>query len=273
MQDNTITEIDLDNIVRDRAGRKAKFVPQFVINALKRLIHQDFINGYLRQGYVGVDFCEHCLEYLNATVEVAGAENLPPAGDGRRYTFVSNHPLGAIDGVALGMVLGRHYDGKVKYLVNDLLMNLKGLAPLCIPINKIGKQARNFPQVVEAGFRSDNHIIMFPAGLCSRRTDGVIRDLPWKKTFVTKSVETQRDVVPVRFEGRNSDRFYTVANLCKALRLKVNLAMLLLPDEMYRGRNARYRVVIGKPIPWQTFDRSRSSADWAQHVQDEVYKL
>lgn len=273
MQDNTITEIDLDKIVRERAGRKAKFVPRFLINALKRFIHQDFINGYLRKGYVGVDFCEHCLEYLDATVEVEGAENLP-ADDGRCYTFVSNHPLGAIDGVALGMVLGRRYGGKVKYLVNDLLMNLKGLAPLCIPINKIGKQARNFPQMVEAGFRSDNHIIMFPAGLCSRRMDdGVIRDLPWKKTFVSKSVETKRDIVPMRFEGRNSNRFYSVANWCKKLHLKVNLAMLLLPDEMYRGQHARYRVIIGKPIPWQTFDKSRLAAEWAEYVQNEVYKL
>lgn len=271
-QDSTITEIDLDSIVRERAGRKARFVPRFVIHALKRHIHQDFINEFLRRGYVGVDFCEQSLKYLDASVEVVGAENLPPA-DGRRYTFVSNHPLGAIDGLALGMVLGRRYDGKVKYLVNDLLMNLKGLAPLCIPINKIGKQARNFPQMVEDGFRSDNHIIMFPAGLCSRRIDGQIRDLPWKKTFISKSVETRRDVVPIRFEGRNSERFYTVADICSKLRLKVNLAMLLLPDEMYRARHACYRVVIGKPIPWQTFDKSRPAAAWAKYVQEEVYKL
>lgn len=270
MQDKVITEIDLDAIVRDRAGKKAKYVPQFLVNYLKRLIHQDFINEYLRQGYVGVDFCEHTLQYLGVDVEVVGAENLP---DGGKYTFVSNHPLGAIDGVALGMVLGRRYNGRVKYLVNDLLMNLKGLAPLCIPINKIGKQARNFPQMVEAGFRGDDHIIMFPAGLCSRKTNGVIRDLPWKKTFITKSVETHRDVVPIHFEGQNSNRFYRIANLCKRLHLKVNLAMLLLPDEMYRSQGSRFRVVIGKPIPWQTFDRSRTAGQWAQYVQDEVYKL
>lgn len=273
MQEQSITEIDLDDIVRTRAGRRAKYIPQFVINGLKRLIHQDYINTFLRQGYVGVDFCEACLDYLDVQVEVVGAEHLPADNDGRRYTFVSNHPLGAIDGVALGMVLGRRYEGKVKYLVNDLLMNLKGLAPLCIPINKIGKQARNFPQVVDAGFRSDNHIIMFPAGLCSRRTNGVIRDLDWKKTFVTKSVETQRDIVPIRFEGHNSDRFYTVANLCKRLHLKVNLAMLLLPDEMYRGSHARYRVVIGEPIPWQAFDKSKSAAEWAADVREKVYRL
>lgn len=171
----------------ERAGNKAKFIPKFLVNWLKRTIHQDFINEYLRRGYVGVDFCEHCLEYLDVKVEVEGMEHI--ADSSRKYTFVSNHPLGAIDGVTLGMVLGRRFDGNIKYLVNDLLMNLEGLAPLCVPINKLGKQARNFPQMVDAAFRSDHQMVMFPAGICSRRMkDGQIRDLPWNKTFITKSV-------------------------------------------------------------------------------------
>ena len=136
-QEHTIQEVDLDKIIRQKAGKKSKYIPQFVINWLKRIIHQEFINVYLRQGYVGVDFCKHCVEYLGVKVNVEGRENFP--SDGRYYTFVSNHPLGAVDGVTLGWVIGELYDGKIKYLVNDLLMNLKGLAPLCIPINKLGK--------------------------------------------------------------------------------------------------------------------------------------
>lgn len=272
MQDNTISEIDLDQIVRSRAGKKAKYVPKWVISGLKRLIHQDFINEFLRRGYVGVDFCEECIHYLDVKIKVKGLEHL--LDDSRKYTFVSNHPLGAIDGVTLGMILGRKFNGNVKYLVNDLLMNLKGLAPLCIPINKIGKQARNFPQVVEAGFQSDSHIIMFPAGLCSRKNDeGQIRDIPWKKTFITKSIETQRWVVPIHFIGQNSPRFYRIARLCKKLGLKFNFAMLLLPDEMYKSQHGSYEVIIGEPISWEKFDRSKSPAQWAEYVQNEVYKL
>lgn len=272
MPDKTATLIDLDKIVRDRAGNKAKFIPKFLVNWLKRTIHQDFINEYLRRGYVGVDFCEHCLEYLDVKVDVRGLEHI--ADDTRRYTFVSNHPLGAIDGVTLGMVLGRRFDGNIKYLVNDLLMNLEGLAPLCVPINKLGKQARNFPQMVDGAFRSDHQMIMFPAGICSRRMkDGQIRDLPWNKTFITKSVATQRDVVPIHFVGRNSDRFYSIAEWCKRLRLKFNLAMLFLPDEMYRGRHGSYRVIVGEPIPWTTFDKSKTAHQWAQEVKEKVYTL
>lgn len=263
-----VSEIDLEKIVAARGG---KWIPKFVVNGLKRFIHQDFINAYLRQGYVGVDFCTHAVEYLGVHIEVKGLENLPH--DDKLYTFVSNHPLGAIDGVTLGGVLGQAYDGRIKYLVNDLLMNLEGLAPLCVPINKLGKQARNFPAIVESAFSSNDHVIMFPAGLCSRKTNGVIRDLPWGKACVTKSVQHQRDIVPIHFVGENSSRFYRIANICKFLHLKFNLAMLFLPDEMYKSRGNHYTVHIGKPIPYQTFDRSRSAKDWAQWLQDRVYEL
>ena len=265
--------IDIDRILREKAPSKAKYVPGFVVSYLKRIIHQDELNEFLvrSQGKVGVEFLEACMEFLDAHLDVRGMENLPD--DGRLCTFVSNHPLGGQDGISLGYMLGKHYDGRVKYLVNDLLMNLHGLAPLCIPINKTGRQAKDFPLQVEAGFSSDNHIIMFPAGLCSRRQQGVIKDLEWKKTFVVKSVQHQRDVVPIHFEGRNSDFFYNLANLCKTLGIKFNIAMLYLADEMLKNRHKTFRVTIGKPIPWQTFDKSRTPSQWAAYVQDLVYRL
>ena len=268
-------KIDIDKVLQAKMGTKAKFVPRFLVNWLKRIVHQDEINRFieLEGDKQGVVWIEDCLEYLDTKIVVEGEENLPDVSDPRRYTFVSNHPLGGLDGLALGAVIGRKYEGQVKYLVNDLLMNLKGLAPLFIPINKTGKQSRNFPAIVEAGFSSNNHIIMFPAGLCSRRTNGVIRDLEWKKTFITKSVETQRDVVPIYFEGRNSDFFYRLANISKALGIKFNIAMLFLADELFKNQHNTFTVRIGKPIAWQTFDKSKSPLEWAQHVKQEVYAM
>lgn len=274
---NSITEktIDISDILKSKMGSKARFVPAPLVKWLKHIVHQDEVNKYLwdSRHLTGVEWLEDCMRYLDMTLEIVGKENLPDKNDGKLYTFVSNHPLGGEDGVALGAVIGRHYDGKFRYLVNDLLMNLPGLAPLCIPINKTGSQSRSFPAMVESGFRSDNHMLMFPAGLCSRRINGKIHDLPWKKTFITKSVETHRDVVPIHFGGRNSDFFYTLANICKALGIKFNIAMLFLVDEMYKNVHKSFRIAIGKPIPWQTFDKSRTPAQWAQYVQDEVYKL
>lgn len=270
-----IHRIDIEKIIEDKAGQKAKRIPRFVISWLKRIIHQDRLNTFLEQegDKQGVEWLNDCMEFLGLKLDIIGKENLPPKDNGSYYTFVSNHPLGGLDGVALGAILGTHYEGKVKYLVNDLLMNLYGLAPLCIPINKTGNQNRQFPAMVEAGFKSENHIIMFPAGLCSRKQNGIIRDLPWAKTFIAKSVETKRDVVPIHFGGYNSEFFYRLANISKSLGIKFNIAMIFLVDEMFKNCNKTFTVKIGKPIPWQTFDRSKSPAEWAAFVQDIVYKL
>ena len=186
--------IDIEKILKGKLGSKAKFVPGFLVNWLKRIAHQDEVNAFLWESRdkKGVEWLEECVRYLDMTLEIEGKENLPSPDDGRLYTFVSNHPLGGEDGVALGAIIGRHYDGRFRYLVNDLLMNLPGLAPVCIPINKTGSQSRNFPAMVEAGFQSENHMLMFPAGLCSRKKKGVVSDIPWTKTFVSKSVEYQR---------------------------------------------------------------------------------
>ena len=267
--------IDIDKILRDKMGAKAKFVPSFAVNWLKRILHEDEVNQFLwdSRGLSGTEWLTECVRYLDMTLQIEGLENLPDKDDGKLYTFVSNHPLGGQDGVALGSIIGKHYDGRFRYLVNDLLLNLPGLKPVSIGINKTGKQSRDFPRMVETGFKSDNHILMFPAGLNSRKINGKIHDLEWKKTFIAKSVEYQRDVVPIFFGGRNSDRFYRIARFSDKYVKKVNIAMLFLVDEMYRNVGKTFRVAIGKPIPWQTFDKSRTSMEWAKYVEDMVYEL
>ena len=264
--------IDIDAILASKAGKKARYVPRFLVSYLKKIAHQEELNGFLEneQDRYGVEFIEDFFRFFDNSFEVEGMENLPSEG---WHTFVSNHPLGAIDGMGLGMILGRHYDEKIKYLVNDLLMNIPQLKSLFIPINKTGRQAKNLPRQVDEAFKSENHILMFPAGICSRRTNGVIRDLEWKKTFITKSVQTQRDVVPIHFDGCNSDFFYNLANVNKMLGLKFNIAMLYLADEMFKNRGQKFKVTIGKPIAWETFDKSKTPAEWAQYVQDVVYSL
>ena len=271
----TISEktLDIEKILRSKMGDKAKRVPRFVVKWLEHISHQDEINQFIwkARDLTGSDWLEAVLKELNCKVEVEGLENLPSKDDPRLYTFVSNHPLGGIDGVAIGS--GKHYDDRFRYLVNDLLMNLPGLAPLCIPINTTSKRSRSFPQIIEEGFKGDYHIMMFPAGLCSRRQNGVIRDLPWRKTFITKSVEGHRDVVPIYFEGRNSDFFYRLSNFSDKYVKKVNVAMLFLADEMFKNCGKTFRMKIGKPIPWQTFDKSKMPMEWAEFVKQEVYKM
>lgn len=267
--------LDIESVVREKAGSKARFVPRFLINYLRRIVHEDELNDFFQRvgDMEGVPWLDAAVDFMGVKVEKEGEELLPVADDGKRYTFVSNHPLGGIDGITLGSILGHRYDGRIRYLVNDLLMNLKGLAPLCVGVNKFGAQGHDFARKVNEAFNSENHIIIFPADLCSRKTKGVIRDVPWKKTFIQKSIATERDVVPIHFLGQNSDFFYRVANVCKRLGIKFNIAMLYLADEAFKNRGNTFTIRFGKPIPWQTFDKSRSHKEWAQFVYDKVYAL
>lgn len=274
MNESIEKTIDIEKILRNKMGKKARYVPRFVISWLKKIIHEDEVNRFLWENrkLEGTEWLTACVQYLDMTLDIVGAENLPDKHDGKLYTFVSNHPLGGQDGVSLGSIIGQHYDGKFRYLVNDLLLNLPGLKPVSIGINKTGRQSRDFPRMVEAGFNSDNHLLMFPAGLNSRKINGEIHDLSWKKTFITKSVETHRDVVPIHFSGRNSKRFYRIAKFSDRW-LPFNLAMLFLVDEMYRNVGKTFRITIGKPIPWQTFNKTKSPMEWAKFVEDRVYGL
>ena len=267
--------IDVEAILHSKIGDRDRYVPRFLVNYLKKIVHQDDINAILlrHQNVYGLPWITAVLQDLGIDIIVHGKENLPPADDGKHYTFVSNHPLGGPDGLIYGKMLAENYGERVRILVNDLLMNLHGLAPLCVPVNKVGKQSRGLPQAIDAAFSGDYHMFVFPAGLCSRKIDGEIMDLPWQKTFIQKSVQYHRDVVPMHFNGRNSERFYRIANICKALHSPINIAMLYLADELFKNTNKTFELTIGKPIPWQTFDKTRTPSQWAQWVRNEVYNL
>ena len=265
---NETVTLDLDAIVKQRFGDKK--IPKPVLNWLKKFIHQDHLNGYLKQGWLGVEFAEQALVYYDIHLTVKGLENIPKDG---RYTFASNHPLGGIDALSVIGQVGRKFDGRIVIPANDLLMAIKPIAEYTVPVNKLGGQSADLVRMINEAFDSDRQVIIFPAGLCSRKIDGVVQDLPWKKTFITKSRHAHRDIVPVWFSGENSRRFYCIDKLRNLLKLKLNIAMLTLPDELYKTQHKSYTLVFGKPIPWQTFDKSKTPAEWAQFVKDKVYSL
>lgn len=269
-------EINLHQILRKRMPRKiSRFVPGFLITALERLIHQEELNEMLRTGYPlrGSAFSSKILEYLDIKVEVSGLDNIPAD---RRVMFASNHPLGGLDGIALIAVLGKRYgDDGVRFLVNDMLMNVEPLSDVFLPINKYGSQGRTAALAINEALASDMQILQFPAGLVSRlHDDGSIADLEWQKAFVAKAVEYERDIVPVHFEGRNTMRFYRTARWRKKLGLKFNIEQALLPGEVCRARGNRFRIVFGKPISWQELKaRKESPKKIAAEIRKEVYRL
>ena len=269
MPDSQEYRIDVGEIFRNKFGEKT---PKWLIRLGRKLLHEDFLNEIFEQGYTGVEFADFALKCMNVTLQVEGLEKVPTD---RLVTVASNHPLGGDDALAVVSIFGRIYDGNIRIMVNDFLMALKMLNGIFVPVNKVGGQSRNLATQTDAIFHSDHQVIMFPAGKCARRVKGRIQELPWKKTFLTKSVETHRDIVPMHFYGRNSWRFYFVDWIgdITGINKKFPLAMALLVDEMYRAQGKTFRIVIGDPIPWQTFDDSKKPAEWADWVKQRVEEL
>ncbi|MDR1611076.1 MAG: 1-acyl-sn-glycerol-3-phosphate acyltransferase [Candidatus Symbiothrix sp.] len=271
MEESEFFHIDVQEIIDTKAPKTAKKIPGFVVKSLAKLINQEGVNEFLKynEDAQGVDFMNNAVEYFNIKLQVTGANNLPDIKT--KCIFASNHPLGGMDGVCLSSCLGNHYQGQIKYLVNDILYFLKPLQTIFVPINKHGAQNRSATRILNEVLASGDQIITFPAGLCSRKNKHVICDPEWKKMFIVKAVEYKRDIVPVYFEGKNSNLFYNLANIRKKFGIKFNIEMLLLPRELFKAKGSTFTIRFGKPIPWQTFDSSKSPQQWADWVKQIVY--
>jgi putative hemolysin len=270
MTDNKVIRLDIEAALKEKLPRLR--VPKLVVNYLRKIAHEKEFNYFFESNpdLKGVDFMEGAFHFFDAKVEVFGKENLPTDP---RFILVSNHPLGGLDGITIPYIFGRHYNDKILLLTNDLLMNLHPLKDIFIPINKSGAQSKHTAELANRMYESDNLIFTFPAGLCSRKIKGEIVDLEWKKNFINKAVSFQRDVVPIYFEGRNSNFFYNLSNLRKRLGIKINIEMLYLSDEMFNQKGKQLKIVIGKPIAWQTFDKTKTPTQWAQWVKGKTYDL
>lgn len=263
--------IDIEKVFASKNPKLLKIIPAFIIRYLKRVTHQNEINAFIASAKdkKGLDFSIAILQEFGARFNTLGMENIPDSG---RFIFASNHPLGGMDGIALIAALGAKFSN-LKFPVNDILMNIKGLDNIFIPINKHGSHSKEAARRIEAAYGSDAQILMFPAGLVSRKQKGIIADLEWKKNFITKAIQHQRDIIPVHITGRNSDFFYNLANWRKRLGIRANIEMLYLADEMYRQKGENLTIRFGKPVTWETFNQPKYAFDWAQKIKGMVYDL
>jgi putative hemolysin len=276
MGDNLLPEdvkyafIDVDKVFATKNPKLYKLLPRFIFSYLKRIIHQKELNEVIstNRNLYGLDFLDAILKQFGVKIIFSGIENIPQDG---RYVVAANHPLGGLDGMSLMWVMGK-VNKNIVFPVNDLLMNLSNLKELFIPINKHGSNARNI-KLLDDTFASDKAMLFFPAGLCSRWQNGQIIDLEWKKSFITKARNHARDIIPWYIEGRNSSWFYGLARLRDKLKIKANIEMLYLVDEMYKQRNKEIRISFGKPISYTTFDKTIKDNVWAQRLKEHVYKL
>lgn len=267
-------EINVEEVIRQRLPRYNRFIPRCLIRRLERTICQDELNKLLRDNFPKRDaeFCRGVINDLKVSVDFLNIENIPPI-EHSRVLFVSNHPLGGLDGIALIDFVERHYGIAPQFIVNDLLSAIEPLSDTFIPINKHGAQSRKAVEALDNAFASDRPLIMFPAGLVSRcGKKGVIADLQWQKMFVAKAKEYKRDIIPLHFYGENSSFFYKFAKFRQRIGMKFNIEMIYLPREVFRSKGKSFDVVVGTPISYSSLD-DMPPMQKAQQIRQLIYSL
>ncbi len=265
-----VLQIDIDKILQEKSPKLKFWIPKFIVTWFKNFIHQDEMNRVLREGnnLNGVEFAQYVIDVMGSKITFVGLENIPKTGG---CIVASNHPLGGLDGMALMVGVSKVRDD-FKFLANDILMHIAPLKDHFIPVNKLSKNSKNHLSLISNEYRSNKAILVFPAGLCSRKINGKIVDLPWQKSVISKSIEHQLPIVPTFIEGENSKMFYRVANFRKFLSLKFNIEMLMLPDELHKQKGKAITVYFGKPIDYTKFSKKKIWAD-AQQLKNFVYQI
>ncbi len=264
-------KINVREVFKQKNPKIAKLIPGFIYRHIERIVHQKEVNEIREKinHLQGLDYAKGIIDYFDIKIQIQGEELIPSDG---RNIFVANHPLGGFDGIVFAHVVGQK-NPNIQFLVNDILMNLKNFESIFIPVNKHGRQSMKYVRKIEETYKSDQQVLNFPAGLCSRKIKGKIMDLEWRKSFISKAVEHKRDVVPAHISGRNSNFFYNLSNFRTKLGIKTNFEMFYLVDEAFKQKNKNITVTFGKPIPFTTFDKSLPAKDWAKKVQDYIYTL
>jgi putative hemolysin len=264
-------KIDIEKVIEDKNPHLKKLLPGFMISYLKRIVHQDDVNYFINTYYdkEGIDFIKALLGEMNTTVKTINLEKNIPKED--KVIVTANHPLGGLDGLALMLAVGR-VRSDIQFPVNDILTYIPNLKVLFIPVNKHGSNAENI-RLFNETFEKQNIICYFPAGLVSRKQNGKIMDLEWKKTIITKAKRYKRDIIPTYIEGNNSKFFYNLALYRKKLGIKANLEMFYLSDEFFKQRNKTLTITFGPRISYKVFDKRHKDVEWAQLLKEHVYKL
>jgi putative hemolysin len=263
--------IDIEQVLKNKNATLHRWLPGFAISYIKRIVHEKEINSVMAKiGHLqGIDFVNALIGEFGIEVSLTGAENIPLE---EPVIFASNHPLGGMDGVAFFFSVGK-YRTDIRFIVNYILTNIKNFEPMFVPVNKHGANSREVSKLIEQTYEGEHAVLVFPSGLVSRKQPGGIKDLEWKKSFISKAKRYKKNVVPVFIEGRNSNFFYNFANIRKKLGIKANLEMFYLADEMFSQRGKKVVIHVGKPISYKYFDRSKPENEWAAEVKKLVYQM
>ena len=248
-------ELDIREIIASRApgllGKYPPVVERLVISCLGRLLRVEEINSQIRRHgeSSGLAFVDEVFEELNFSYYLSSIDRQKIPSEGK-LIVVANHPLGALDGLALLRAIC-DVRADTKIITNEVLMVFENLADFFLPYNVFSAQTQK-EHVARIGesLLAEEAVLFFPAAEVSRLSWKGIRDPRWLNGPVYFAKKYDVPVLPVYVRGRNSLLFYIISLLNK------RFSTLLLPREIFNKRGRSLRFVVGDPIPGAVFSSS-----------------
>ena len=211
---------------------------------------------------------ERGLQYIVFEEDLA---KIPKTGP---FIVVSNHPLGAIDGVLMCKVISE-IRPDFKVMGNFLLEKIKPMEEYVISVNPFGGDRKNIRNSANGMRETLRHlenggcIGIFPAGEVSNKNnpENEVRDKEWETPALKLIKNAKVPVVPMYFHAKNSRTFYNVA------KVHPDFQTLMLPAEMMRDRDEPIRIRFGKPVTVKQLDDQETTKELGEFLQKKIYML
>lgn len=266
--------ISKQDLIKASGLSKIGFMKNPVASAIMKLTKIDEVNKLYAalKDKSGKDFFDSFvrLRKLKYIVFEEDLEKIPKTGP---FILVSNHPLGAIDGILMTKIL-TEIRPDFKIMGNFLLEKIEPMKPFVIPVNPFEnrKEIQNSATGMRATLQhlqGGGCVGIFPAGEVSNKNNefGEILDKAWEKPALKLIKMAKVPVVPMYFHAKNSSLFYQVS------KIHPDLQTLLLPSEMMHSREKPIRIRLGKPVSVKVLEDHDSVEEMGEFLQKKIYML
>ncbi len=184
-------------------------------------------------------YVEAIVDYFDVSVGLKTNEltRIPAYG---RTVIIANHPLGALDAMALLHLL-KDVRKDIKIVANSFLYQFDNLKNIIIPVDNInGKMDKETVKSIYKSLEAEEAVIIFPSGEVSRAKPNGVKDTPWKSGFLKIASKMKAPILPIYIKAKNSKNFYLLSMLNRSL------ATATLPHEMFKAKGKTIDFTIGK---------------------------